>query len=185
MGKKIEITLIVLILICLLYPAYIIFEVMLGLGIFLPNPPKPKIKSAEFSIEVTCRISGEEYTIKDTMICEYKGVENRGIASKQRVWNNYLKSGNGIIIELLNGKTSEGTFKIYKWAGRAEYYMGDQHSDWIKEEIESPDGFYINYYDKNGNCVEEGWITREEAFEKYGFELVSVEHTPPLVGNCD
>ena len=66
-------------------------------GIFLPTPPLPDIKQAEFPFRIELEHYGELLVFEDTIICEFAGFSvSGGIGGnfrRQRHWTSRFESG--------------------------------------------------------------------------------------------
>ena len=79
----------------------IVLFVFIGVGhLLVPGPPRPAVRYGEFPFRVVYEVNGETLTIEDTVICEYAGVESRGIGTKIRTWTSRLKSGSDLVVLL-------------------------------------------------------------------------------------
>lgn len=146
----------------------------------IPNPPKPDIINGEFPISVICEIDGEIKEIKDTVICEFDGFENLGSAGKYRKWKAYLKSGNERMTLLRVDETSE----LYCSYGMPEYYMDDLRFQ-TREEYEQMrsrdlDSMFIIFGKWENGELKSNFVSRNEAFEKYGLKIIDVQYSPPI-----
>lgn len=90
---------------------------------FFNVPAEPKIKHGEFPYELVYRYNGEEYTIKDSIICDYEGIKYSLDGGNFRAWNC-----------VYDGSTQNGIYYIDKENNPllyinvpmdARYYMGD------------------------------------------------------------
>ena len=147
---------------------------------FTPNPPMPEITYGEFPISVTCEINGEIKEIKDTIICEFDGINDYGSGGKRRKWKSYLKSGNERITLLKVDETSE----LYCNYGMPEYYMDDLRFQ-TREEYEQVrerdlDSMFIILGKWEGNELKSNFIAANEAWEKYGLKIIKVNYSPPI-----
>ena len=129
-SKKIIKTIIIIIAIVII--GFIVISILPFLGfiaiilysMFIDVPSKPKVKHGEFPFELVYEYKGEQLTIKDTIICDYKG----------NSWS--LDGGNSRDWDCEFGKDEEyGEYYIDKEnlpdlyidvPTAADYYMGDK-----------------------------------------------------------
>lgn len=176
--------------------ALLVFTFVIGLTfwfafgggvLFLPNPPKPSIKSAEFDFSLKYEIEGEVRTLSDTLVCEFDGFaidEGRG---KTRRWKEYYKNkqknelfaypyGNlkyhkpqydQILLQDIE------QYKIVFATESAEYFMGEPE---YKGTDTKP---YIQVFDTNIGYYKD---TKEsEIFlEEHGFKIIEWQCDSPI-----
>jgi hypothetical protein len=150
----------------------------------IANPPRPENEYGEFPFRLTYELNGEIIVIEDVVICEFDGFELLGEAGKYRKWKVYLKSGKNRITLLdlreINESDQWGNkiLEFYFDCGNAEYYMNDFSSN----SSHGPnDGVRsIDYIGKRDGKEIGSAIPIEDAFEKYGLKILSVERTPPI-----
>ena len=118
-----------------------------GYMFFLPNPPKPEIKQAEFPFRLEYEIEGETKIVEDVLICKFSGFASNEAEGKYRTWKSYFKSGN-TRITLLRSDEMEIYYKPNlnpQIAGA--YYMGDTEVYTSINET-FPDALYTDDYEK-------------------------------------
>ena len=147
--------------------------------IIVSSPAKPEITYGEFPICITYEVNGTVEVLKDTVICEYDGIESRGAAGKYRKWKSYLKSGNDSLAFFPIEKNV--TIEVGIFRGFPSYYMGD-YSERNKEDYERGMLYekyeeYIEY--RNGIKTGRSY-TQEEVWEKYRFKIIGVNYSPPI-----
>ncbi|CUU48862.1 zinc ribbon domain-containing protein [Clostridium beijerinckii] len=159
--------------------------ILLALGITLsPNPPTPKITHGEFPFHLVYEADGKQYTIDDTIICDYGGKgadEGRG---KYIKWEERLSSGNKITsflfnedyqygIKLFDGVIqSQGSTTIICDIGNPEYYLG-----YKKYKDYSPGRVNIS------SPIANGIISEDELWNKYKIKIIEEKFSEPKVGN--
>ena len=155
----------------------LLFGILL-ISLVTVRPPAPAITYGEFPFTIVYEANNEIITYTDVIICEYEGLIDWAAFVKKRSWSTRLKSGNEYIV-LLQASTNETSFEIYTGIPvLPEYFMGDFQRS--KEEYESmlnQEGRYLGYK-QNGIFV--GTITGDEAWEKYGVRIISIECAPPI-----
>ena len=93
-----------------------------GMYLFTPAPPQPIIQTGEFPFELTYKLNGELYTVKDVYVCNYEGIGFDEGNGKYRKWSGYIKgSGESAIFV-----TEDSDRKIFCFVGDAEFYMNDE-----------------------------------------------------------
>ena len=167
---KIIIILIVgFIVICALPFVYFILTMLYSM--FIDVPSKPKVKHGEFPFELVYEYKGEQYTIKDTIVCDYEGYS----------WS--LDGGNSRDWDCEFGKDEEyGQYYIdienepslyIEVPEAADYYMGDK--EYTKEDAEP-----IIYYsdESSGTYYEE-----KEKIDVVDIKIIEWKTSEPLKGN--
>jgi hypothetical protein len=160
--------------------------ILIALGITLsPSPPTPKITHGEFPFHLVYEAEGKQYTIDDTIICDYAGKgadEGRG---KYIKWEERLANGNKITssfsftednqygIELFDGVIKDqGSTEIICDIGNPEYYLGyKKYTDYSpgRVSIASP--------------ISNGIISEDELWNKYKIKIIEEKFSEPKVGN--
>ena len=142
---------------------------------FLPNPPVPVICNGEFPLEIVYTLNGEKYTLCDTYVCIYQGVEIHGggvlggQGEKRRLWKGYLKSTGDEELVLYEDEK----IKVYCELGAPGYYMGDmKYSDEAETEI------YLKDYENRR--IYRDIFGREDIKELCDAELISFEIAEPI-----
>ncbi len=107
----------ILILVFLYFPVIMeFFETREG------SYPAPVITHGEFPFELTYKLNGELYTVKDTYICDYDGLGfNMGIGN-YRKWSGYIKSTGETAVLI----TEDSDRQIFCSVGDTEFYMNDE-----------------------------------------------------------
>lgn len=136
------------------------------------TPPKPMYKYGEFPFELIYELDGEIKTIKDTIVCNYKGIGISEANGKYRKWTQTLKSGEDKILLL---KASD-ILEIYFDPGPAWFYMGDGDLSTFKSDF--PNAKYLEKYE--GGITKKGVITAEKLWEQYKLKLISWKVVPPI-----
>ena len=123
--KIIKIALIVVIgfiIICALPFLYFVGVVLYSM--FIDIPSKPKEKHGEFPFELVYEYKGEEFTIKDTITCDYEGYSWSLEGGNSRDWSCEFQNDNEYgqyIIDTINDQD------LYiEVPEAADYYMGDK-----------------------------------------------------------
>ena len=133
----------------------------------------PKVTYGEFPFKLVYKLNGEEYTVEDTVICEYIKTEYDWNKGKRRIWKRYLASNpkeEDILI------TKGFNRAVYFFIGDAEYYMGD--SDLYYGEFPFVPHVYISKYISVFSAT--GSLSQEEILKHYGIEIVSWEFSDPI-----
>lgn len=98
---------------------------------FFNIPAEPKIKHGEFPYELVYKYNGKEYTIKDSIICDYDGIDYAFDGGNFRVWNCDYKENKD------DGKyyiDKENNPKLFIYVPYNKYYyMGDEEEDYSGE----------------------------------------------------
>ncbi len=149
-------------------PPIVVWIIFFIVTLLSPNPPKPKVKYGEFPFKIEYEINGEKKLIKDSVICEFDGIEWNESRGKFRKWKWHLKSGNSTDLVIFSKINS--TFHIYYYVGSPEYYMGDVNKN-EQYALYSP-GFWNN---GDGRYLDNRDLT------KYGIKLINWEYSSPIV----
>ncbi|WP_020402791.1 hypothetical protein [Gracilimonas tropica] len=146
-----------------------VFSFLLG------DPVKtPVTKFGEFPVELTYSISGEKLSTKDTVICEYKGIECNE-AGCFRDWDFSLKSGK---TDLVLKQISADSI-IYYPTGSCFYYMNDfPHGGSYKHAFPN-----AALFTKNGSLTTKASLDSLKLAEKFEIHLNSWEYETPLSKN--
>ena len=148
---------------------YFIFAILYSM--FIDVPPKPKVKHGEFPFELVYEYKGEQYTIKDTIVCDYNGYS----------WS--LDGGNSRDWTCEFGKDSEYGEYIIDTINEhdlyidipeaADYYMGDKE---FSDEVTQPLIMYID--DATGTNYQE-----TDKIESVDIKIIEWKPSKPLKGN--
>ncbi|QHI73490.1 immunoglobulin-like domain-containing protein [Aminipila terrae] len=150
-----------------------------------PAPPTPKITHGEFPFHLVYEIDGKQYTIDDTIICDYVGTGNDEAHGKYIKWDELLAAGNKITsfnyntddnqygIELFDGFIKgQGGTSIVCDIGNPQYYLG------YKKYIDySPGRVSIS------SPLATGVISEDELWEKYSIKIIEEKFSDPMIGN--
>ena len=152
--------------------------------LFSPNPNTPKINHGEFPFEFIYEIDGEEFTIKDTLVIEHKGVKwNEGLG-KYNSWETTLLNSSA---ELHNGTNKillkEGfnlaeKYEITLFLGSCEYFMGLESADTEYQNLDiHPGDIVINSRTYTGS------LNAEALYDKYNIKVIKNSISKPLTDN--
>ena len=143
--------------------------------LFLPNPPRPEVKYAEFPFELVYEVEGEIISVKDFYVCKFTGFEaNAGSMQKHRKWDGYVKStGEDYIIII-----QDGDLIIKCFVGDAGYYMGDpEYADWYTDEYPNEPDIHIDRINALDIFTEEDEL---EIMDKYKIKIISWKFSDPI-----
>jgi hypothetical protein len=159
--------------------------VLIGFGVILsPNPPIPIIKHGEFPFHLVYKVDGNQYTIDDTIICDYAGIGMDEGNGKYIKWEERLVNGNQITrfffrgeyqygIKLLDGVIpGQGSTMIICDIGTPQYYLG-----YKKYKDYSPGRVSIF------SSLTTGVMDEDELWNKYKIKLIEKKFSQPIVGN--
>lgn len=142
----------------------------------VPDQSEPVVEYAEFPFCLVYELSGKEYVVEDSIVCEYAGQDfNEGTGEKYRKWNSYLKSGQ-TRITLLNTEDGIEIFFLDLLTFPSGAYMGDSDKTSINEIF--PNAYYTaNFENKTvGRYI----IKADEMWEKYKLRLISWKIADPI-----
>ena len=167
---KIAIILIVGFIVISLLP-FICFIVMVLYSMFIDVPVKPKVKHGEFPFELVYEYKGEQYTIKDTIVCDYDGYSWSLDGGNTRDWTCELSKDDEYgqyIIETINGRD------LYIDVPEApDYYMGDK--EFSKEEAHP----LIMYVDESTGT----YYQETDKIDVVEIKIIEWKPSKPLEGN--
>jgi len=169
-----------------------LYILILFSGIFLPDPPMPDIKYAEFPFRIEIEHDGERLLFEDTIICEYDGVGVTEYGTrKYRMWKSRFASGREYTaswpsIEMLN--TDYVVLRFH--SGEPAFYMD---RSWMELEHGIPysparPSIYVD--DKAMRARGEfsfqfyglpwGEERLRETLANFGIEIISIELPSPI-----
>lgn len=126
-------------------------------------PPEPEITYGEFPFELVYEYNGVEYSIKDTIICNYEGIK-------------YSLDGG-------NGRTWSGEYKENKQNGF--YYIDEENNPNLYIHIPTNERYYMDDFEKrlepNPPYIEVEFVPMAERTEKdyvENFDIRIVEWKP-------
>lgn len=159
-------------------------------GRHLPNPPRPRITSAEFPFRIEIEHNGERLVFEDTLICEFAGIGTWGVIPGERLrvrrWTSRFESGRPYIttwpsIPMLSTDyviiwfhTGEPTFYMdLPWRGlsRPSIRVTDLEKEARGERLSTSFFNPLSYGEQEKLA---------ETLAGFGIELISIELTPPI-----
>ena len=172
-GKKknfltIVISLIIIILLVFVAPILYFFGDIFVEMIFI-KPSEPTIKYGEFPFELVYEYKGEQITITDTIICNYKGISFSLEGGNSREWTCEFKNDDGYYY--IDKENEPDLFIVVPDA--PDYYMGD------KEESKDSSAPYIRYIDEEtGTYYEE-----KEKIDIVDIKIIDWKPSEPIQNN--
>lgn len=159
--------------------------ILIGLGISLsPNPSTPKITHGEFPFHLVYEADGKQYTIDDTIICDYDGMDADEGHGKYIKWKERLANGNKITsfsftedyqygIGLFDGVIQgQGSTAIICDIGNPQYYLGyNKYTDYFPGRVSI------------ASSAATGVISEDELWNKYKIKIIEEKFSQPMVGN--
>ena len=175
MSKKKKIVKIILgIVLAIILAVVMLFMVLFG-SIFkemlFDRPSKPKVTYSEFPFELVYEYNNEQFTIKETIICDYEGISFSLDGGNSRDWNCYITTDNTsgqYYLDEEKHPTLHIQIPLY-----ADYYMGDPNAS---VEFATPYIFYID--NSTGTTYYEQDLT-----DVVGAKIISWEVGKPLENN--
>jgi len=124
---------------------------------------------------VVYEVNGEEYTIKDTVICEYAGSRwNEGDGKKHRIWDRRFESGEYCVLYTV----SEDVLIVLGLGRTTQYLMGDPEDNPLISDAYPQ---VLEYFESGTTSFTSlSFPSEEEVFEKYGVRIISFEIAPPI-----
>ena len=135
------------------------------------RPSKPVVKNAEFPFELVYEYNGQQYTVKESIICEYEGIEFTLDGGNHREWNCYVTNNEDYGRYLLDPEKSLTFFVQVPL--EAEYYMGAPN---FNEELAMP---YIHYIDDATGTM----YYEQDLMDEVGARIVRWTVAAPLTDN--
>ena len=171
--KRIIIIIVILIVgfvvICAL--PFLYFVGVMLYSMFIDVPTKPKVKHGEFPFELVYEYKGEQYTIKDTITCDYEGISWSLEGGNSRDWTCEFSKDDEYgqyIIETINGRD------LYIEVPEApDYYMGDK--EFSKEETYP----LIMFVDESTGM----FYQEKDKVDVVGIKIIDWNPSKPLKGN--
>ena len=137
MKKKILMVALLIVAVAFAFLQYISGGI-LGEAIF-NRPGKPKIKHGEFPFQLVYESDGQQYTVNETIVCDYKGVSFALDGGNTRDWDCYVTNNDRYGRYYLD-EANRPTLYI-QVPLEAEYYMGMPDA---KVEYTSPYIFFVD-----------------------------------------
>ena len=135
------------------------------------RPGKPKIKHGEFPFELVYEYNGQQFTVNETIVCDYEGISFSLEGGNSRDWNCYITNNDEFgryYLDEANYPTLYVQVPL-----NAEYYMGAPNAN---IEFATPYLFLID--DSTGTTYYE-----EDLMDVVGAKIISWELSSPLEGN--
>ena len=143
---------------------------ILGEALF-DRPGKPKIKHGEFPFELVYEYNGQQFTVNETIICDYEGISFFLEGGNSREWNCYITNNDDYGRYYLD-ETKHPTLYI-QMPLYAEYYMGALD---VGVEYATP---YIFFTDNSTGTT----YYEQDLMDVVGAKIISWELSSPLEGN--
>ena len=130
--KKIIKVLIILIIIVILISIlpFLYFALIMLYSLFIDIPAQPKVKHGEFPFELVYEYKGNQYTINDTIVCDYDGYSWSLEGGNSRDWTCELSKDDEYGQYYID-KENEPSLYI-EIPEAPDYYMGDK--EYSKED---------------------------------------------------
>ena len=140
-------------------------------SMFIDVPSKPKVKHGEFPFELVYEYKSEQHTIKDTIVCDYKGTSWSLEGGNSRDWNCEFSKDEEYGQYYIDIENEPSLYIEVPEA--ADYYMGDKN---YNVEYAQP---LIMYQDEatSTNYIEPYKI------DIVGIKIIEWKPSKPLQGN--
>ena len=135
------------------------------------RPAKPKVKHGEFPFQLVYEFEGQQYTVNETIVCDYKGVSFALDGGNTRDWDCYVTNNDRYGRYYLD-EANRPTLYI-QVPLEAEYYMGMPDA---KVEYTSPYIFFVD--DSTGTTH-----YAEDLMDVAGVKLISWQVSGLLTDN--
>lgn len=149
----------------------------------------PVIQTGEFPFKVTYEVNGETFTIEDTVICTYNGLDHSAWFGKPRTWNEYLKSRDEEKTVLLKDENVNSVLKttriddeirVVLHYGMGAYYMGDPNA---KSLIHGkPHICYSEKYTEQPSTIhyESTKLSKKDLEKYFGIKILEFQFSKPI-----
>lgn len=135
------------------------------------RPGKPKMKHGEFPFELVYEYNGQQFTVNETIVCDYEGISFSLDGGNSRDWNCYVTNNDQYGRYYLD-EANHPTLYVQVPLD-AEYYMGDPTAD---VEFAAPYIFFID--NSTGTTYYE-----QDLMDVVGAKIISWKLSSPLAGN--
>jgi hypothetical protein len=150
--------------------------------LFAENEPRPQITYGEFPFTLVYELHGEEHTIENVMIAEFRGfLRDPGETIRRRAWRSRLKYSQGLSgydTEIIVFQDEEIRLTIAVPGGGA--FLGESRST-----VGEPQTHILRTSKYSDSFFVISRTTQFELFkyhiEKHGFRLINFEIAPPIV----
>ena len=139
--------------------------------VLFDRPVTPKTKKAEFPFEIVYEYNNEQFTVNETIVCEYEGISFKLEGGNSRDWNCYITNNDDYGRYYLDKEKYPSLYVQIPL--EADYYMGDPDAN---PEFSLPYIFFIDestgttYYEQDLSSV-------------IGAKIISFKLSEPLVNN--
>ena len=104
---------------------FLYFILVVLYSVFIDVPSKPKVKHGEFPFELVYEYKGEQYTIKDTIVCDYEGNSWSLDGGNSRDWKCEFGKDEEYGQYYIDIENEPSLYIDVPTAG--DYYMGDKN----------------------------------------------------------
>lgn len=163
-GILLALLLVIVIVLC------IAFGPILG-ELFFNRPSKPQEKHGEFAFELIYEYNGEQFTVNETIVCDYEGISFSLEGGNSRDWNCYITNNEDFGRYYPDEQKHPSLYVQVPL--NAEYYMGSPDAS---VEFATPYLFFID--DSTGTTYYEQDLT-----EVVGAKIIHWEVAAPLENN--
>ena len=150
---------------------YILFVLTMLYEIFIHVPDKPKVEKGEFPFELVYEYKGEQFTIKDSIICEYKGYSFSLEGGNSNDWECEFKTDKEYGHYYIDEENIPDLYIVVPDA--PDYYMGDKEAT---KEFAEP---YIHYIDESSGTYYE----EREKIDIVDIKIIEWKSSNPLENN--
>ena len=150
---------------------FLYFVGMVLYNMFFDIPSKPKEKHGEFPFLLVYEYKGEEFAIKDTIICNYDGYSFSLEGGNSRDWNCEFKNNDANGYYYIDEEEEPNLFIVVPDA--PDYYMGDKE---YSKDLSDP---YIRYDDEETGIYYE----EKEKIDVVDIEIIEWRPSEPLKNN--
>jgi hypothetical protein len=141
----------------------------------------PEITSGTFPYRIVYEQNGEQHVIEDTIIAEFRGIQNN-----RRTWRAQQVNGNQSRIDVINlhneisplSNKEALRIDVFFWTGSADYFMGERNAHAWSPRISVHETFALS---GGGSHMPGGKNISAEELERYfGIKIIEWNFPQPL-----
>ena len=150
---------------------FLYFIAVILYSMFIDVPAKPKLKHGEFPFELVYEYKGEQYTLKDTIVCDYEGKSWSLDGGSSRAWTCEFSNDDEYGHYYIDKANVPDLYIEVPEA--PDYYMGDKE---YSQEVTYPLIIYID--ESTGTFYQE-----TDKVDVVDIEIIEWKPSKPLEGN--
>lgn len=135
------------------------------------RPSRPRVEYGEFPFELVYEYNGQQYTVTETIVCDYEGISFALDGGNSRGWNCYITNNEEYGRYYLERGRYESLY--IQVPLEADYYMGDPECN---EDVADP---YIYFIDEDTGTT----YYEQDLSDVVGAKIISWKPSSPLENN--